>query len=380
MPIVGRVISSFLTTYFFLFIVVLIFVYFIGWRFNWWFSILTSLILILIIQCVYSIGHGQSMVTTVYGGLLSFCPILIALRVRTLPSYQIKTLFKVTSIAVIITVVTTIIGLSTHQGASRILATIASSDDPRLIQFEWLNIGGFSFTYLLLTIYPVIIGFIREIYDKWWLKLLIIWLLGTYYLSAEYMTGLMGFIVISSLWFFPKDMSLKKLFILIVLFLIFFAVFNSLIANVLYDSASSSNSTILQDRFTYMADGLSGVENTSDVGLREDALMASVRVFFNSPLFGNWYKGGSVGGHSYILDFISLYGIVGIILIVKSYKVIFRQFYLKYKNTPSYKYALMSFLTAITLSVVNTGNHWLELTLIVPLFLSMIETIKTKRA
>lgn len=380
MPIVGRVISSFLTTYFFLFIVVLIFVYFIGWRFNWWFSILTSLILILIIQCVYSIGHGQSMVTTVYGGLLSFCPILIALRVRTLPSYQIKTLFKVTSIAVIITVVTTIIGLSTHQGASRILATIASSDDPRLIQFEWLNIGGFSFTYLLLTIYPVIIGFIREIYDKWWLKLLIIWLLGTYYLSAEYMTGLMGFIVISSLWFIPKGMSLKKLLTLILFILLVFVVFNGIIADFLYDSASSSSSHILQERFTYMADGLAGVENTSDARLREDVLMASVHGILNSPILGNWYTGGGIGGHSFILDFISLYGIIGLILIVQSYKLIFRQFYLKYKYTSYFSYAVMAFCTAIFLSIVNTGNHWLELTLIVPLVLSMIETIKTKRA
>lgn len=129
----------------------------------------------------------------------------------------------------------------------------------------------------------------------------------------------------------------------------------------------------------YMADGMSGVKNTSDVGMREDALMASVRGFLNSPIWGNWYKGGGIGGHSYILDFISLYGLVGIILIVKSYKVIFRQFYLKYKNTTYYSYAMMSFVTAIILSIVNTGNHWLELTLFVPLTLRMIDLIKTKK-
>lgn len=379
MPVVGRVISTYLTTYFMLSIVLMILLNFIYWRLNWWSNLLFPLLSILTIQCLYKIGHGQEVTLTIYGGLLSLCPILIGLRMQTMPSRQQKTLFRVMSIAVIITIITTISGLSTHHGAARILATIEDSNDLRLIQFEWLNIGGFSFTYILLTLYPIIIGFIKETCNKLWVKVLIIWLIATYYIEAEYMTGLMGFIVISSLWFMPKRTSVKNLFTLIIFLLIFIVVFKDVIANVMYDSATSSESVILKERFSYMADGLSGVENTSDAKLREDVLMESLNGFLASPVLGNWYKGGGVGGHSYILDFMSLYGLVGLILLVKSYKVIFRQFYLKYKGTSYYSYAIMAFFTAIVLSTVNTGNHWLELTLLIPLALKIIEIVKATR-
>jgi len=379
MPVVGRFISTFLTTYFLLIVALSILYYFFNWRLNRWVSLLSPLILITLINSIYSIRHGAPVTLIVFGDIMSFCPILIALRTQSLPPRQTKTLFKVMAFAVILTALTTISGLSSNQGASRILASIDNSKDLRLIQFEWLNIGGFSFTYILLTLYPLIIGFVKEIYDKLWLKILIIWLLATYYLSAEYMTGLMGFILISSLWLVPRRFPYKRLFAMLGIVLALFIVFQESIADVLYDSAASSKSDILQKRFLYMADGLSGVENTSDVGLREDVLMTSFEGIVRSPIFGNWYKGGGVGGHSCILDFISLYGIVGLVLIVASYRVIFRQFYAQYKYTPYYTYALMTFITAIILSTVNTGNHWLELTLLAPLTMKMISVIKSKR-
>lgn len=378
MPVAGRVISTFLTTYFLLLVVLLLLCYFLKWRSNWWINLLSPLIFIAAIHSFYSISHGQPLIINIYGALLSFCPILIGLRIQSLPSYQTKKLYNISAIAVAITVLTTIYGLSLHQGASRVLATISDSNDPRLVQYEWLNIGGFAFTYILLTIYPIVIGFVRETYNKLWLKIIIIGGLATYYLKAEYMTGLMGFILISSLWFIPRSFSHKRVFFLCGSALLLFLVLKGPIANILYDSAASSNSSVLQDRFRYMADNLAGVENTSDVGLREDALMASFNGFLHSPILGNWYKSEGIGGHSYIMDFMSLYGIIGLILIIKSYKVIFRHFYLQYKETPYYIYALMSFVTAIILSIVNTGNHWFELTLLVPLTLKIIGITQAK--
>lgn len=367
MPFVGRFISTFFTTYLLLGVVLMIVYYFVQWEFSWWSNLLISLILIDVINLLYGVSHGQPMTTALYGELLSFCPVLIGLRILSLPSDQTKTLFKVAAIALIITSLTTIRGLQIFPGASRMLATFQDSNNPLLIQFEWNNIGGFSFTYLLLTIYPIIIGYVREMYNKIWVKILLIWLFATYFISAEYATALTGFVLISSLWFVPKNFSYKKLFTLLGVVLVFFLIFKSILASLLYDFAGAINSNTLQARFLYMADGVSGVENTSSVGLREDLLMTSLKNFLHSPVVGNWTRRGGVGGHSYILDFISLYGIIGLILIIKSYKVIFTTFYVQYKDTPFYSYALMSFITAIILSIVNTGNHWFELTLLVPL-------------
>lgn len=376
MPVVGRFISSYLTTYFMLLVVLAIFYYFTNWRLRWWGNLLTPLIIILLIQFLNN--QGQPIVARAFGVLLTICPILIGLRTDSMPSSQIKILFRVMAVGVLITVVTTISGLTAYPGAARLLATFADSNDPRLIQFEWLNIGGFSFTYILVTLYPIIIGFIRMVYDKLWIKVVIILLFARYFQSAEYTTALMAFILISSLWFIPKGFPTKKLFLWYGFGVILFSIFKDNIANLFYDSALANDSTVFQERFQYVADGLAGVENTSDVGYREKALMTSVQGILRSPILGNWYKTGGIGGHSYILDFISLYGIVGWILIVKSYKVIYRQFYQRYEDTPYFSYALMSFVTAIILSIVNTGNHWLELTLFVPLTLEMITLVKAK--
>lgn len=280
----------------------------------------------------------------------------------------------------VITTVTTIYGLSIHPGAARTMATFMDPNDPLLKQYEWFNIGGFSFTYILLTIYPMIIGYIRETHDKLWVKVVVIWVLGIYYFSAEYMTGLMGFILISSLWFVPKEFQYKRFLTVIALIILFFTLIKGPLASVLYDASASTSSYILRERFLYMADSLSGIENTSDVGSREDVLMASLKGFLYSPIFGNWFIGGGIGGHSYILDFLSLYGLIGVVLLWKSYKTIFRTFIAPYKNRSYYSYAVMSFITALILSTVNTGNHWLELTLLVPLMLRKISCEKSQRA
>lgn len=380
MPIVGRFISSYLTTYSLLVVVLLILLYFSRWRANIWITKLYPLLLIVVINSIYSISHGQSMVNTVYGSMLSFCPVLIGLRLPTINNKQVKTLFIVMAAGLFITTVTSIYGLSTYPGAARIMATIERSDDPMLIQFEWLNIGGFSFTYILLTVYPMIIGYIRQTYDRLWLKILVILVGFTYYLSAEYMTGLMGFVLTSSLWFVPKNFKYKRLLTILGCVLVLFVLTKDSFASVLYNASASTKSEVLSERFLYMADSLAGVKNTSEVGAREAVLETSYEGFIHSPILGNWHKGGGVGGHSYILDFLSLFGIVGLILLWKSYKVIFKSFIAPYENKPYYSYAVMSFVTAIILSTVNTGNHWLELTLLVPLFLKMLSYKKAQRA
>lgn len=378
MPVVGRFISTFFTTYSLLLVVLLIIYYFLRWNFSEWFNKLLPIILVVIINLLYSITHGQSMVNTLYGALLAFCPVLIGLRIKDLPSRQLKRLFTVAGMGLCITAITSIYGLSTHPGAARIMATFENSNDPLLIQFEWLNIGGFAFTYILLTLYPMIIGYVREVHNKLWIKIIVIWILATYYLSAEYMTGLMGFTLLSSLWFVRKEFNYKRVLLVATVILAFFSLIKGPMASLLYDASASTTSSILHERFLYMADSLSGVENTSDVGSREDMLNASLYGFLRSPIFGNWHSGGGIGGHSFILDFLSLYGIIGVILLWKAYKTIFETYIAIYRNKPYYSYAVMSFVTAIILSTVNTGNHWFELTLLVPMSMKMMTIDKSQ--
>ncbi len=372
MPIVGRAISSFLTTYFLLGVVGLIYLYFIKWNINRWIYALFPLLLVTVVNMLWAYTHGDGLVMTVYSTLLGFTPVLLGFRLVALPYYQKKKLFNIVILMLLATAVTSIVGLASDPGAARYLATVSDSNEARNVQLEWKNVGGFSFTYILLTIYPVMICYAKEMSLALWKKIVLIAILLAYYISAEYMTGLMGFVILSALWFMPRKFSDKKLSGILIILLIVFLLLKRPIAMLLYRMASSTSSSTLYERFVYMANSLLGISIESDVGLRGEVLQRSVNGFLEHPLLGNWYLGGRVGGHSYILDFICKYGIIGISMLIWSYKRIYDLFFASFRKSSYFGYAMASFGTAIILSLINTGNHWFELTLIIPLMLSMV--------
>lgn len=376
MPIVGRAISSFLTTYFLLGVVGLIYLYFIKWKINRWIYALFPLLLLTVVNALWTYTHGGGLVLTVYGMLLGFTPVLLAFRLVDLPYYQKKKLFNIVMLALLATAVTSIIGLFSDPGAARYLATVSDANEARNVQLGWKNVGGFSFTYILLTVYPVIICYAKEMNLALWKKLVLVAILLAYYISAEYMTGLIGFVVLSALWLVPKEFSNKKLLGILIFLLFVFFLLKTSIAMLLYRLASTTSSSTLYERFAYMANSLMGVSNESDVGLREKVLMTSLNGFLQHPILGNWIYNEGGGGHSYILDFICKYGIIGVSMLVWSYKRIYDLFFARFRRTAYFGYAMASFGTAIILSTINTGDHWFELTLVIPLILEMIPQAK----
>ncbi len=372
MPIVGRAISSFLTTYFLLGVVGLIYLYFIRWKMNRWICALLPLLLVTVVNALWTYTHGGGLVLTVYGTLIGFTPALLAFRFVDLPHYQKKIMVNIVIFALLATAVTSIVGLASDPGAARYLATVSNADEARNVQLGWKNVGGFSFTYILLTLYPVMICYAKEMNLALWKKLLLTAILLMYYISAEYMTGLTGFVILSSLWFMPKKFSDKKLFGILIFLFVLLLLLKTPIAMLLYRLASTTSSSTLYERFVYIADSLMGVSSESDVGLRGELFQLSINGFLQHPILGNWYSGGRNGGHSYVLDFICKYGIIGISMLIWSYKRIYDLFFARFRNTAYFGYAMAAFGTAIVLSIINTGDHWFELTLIIPLILGVI--------
>lgn len=82
--------------------------------------------------------------------------------------------------------------------------------------------------------------------------------------------------------------------------------------------------------------------------------------------------GGGIGGHSFILDTIGLYGFLGIISLIFMYRKIYRLFFAPFRNKGGYGYVLWLFLQTILLSCVNTGMWLSVLALLAPIILYKI--------
>jgi hypothetical protein len=99
----------------------------------------------------------------------------------------------------------------------------------------------------------------------------------------------------------------------------------------------------------------------------------SFTTFLQHPLFGTFLSGGGgVGGHSYILDILGRYGLLGATLLYFMYRKIYYYFVAPFKDKPGYGFVLWTFLQAILLSVLNPGMWLNVLTLIVPIFVCNI--------
>lgn len=125
------------------------------------------------------------------------------------------------------------------------------------------------------------------------------------------------------------------------------------------------------ERLNSLAGGQAGLEQSESnrIFLYE----RSIRTFFDNPLFGTMLKGGGgVGGHSFILDTIGVYGIFGIALLFFMYRKIYRLFFEPFKNEDGYGYVLWLFLQSILLSCINTGLWLPVLTLFTPVILYKI--------
>ena len=93
---------------------------------------------------------------------------------------------------------------------------------------------------------------------------------------------------------------------------------------------------------------------------RSALYMLSIESFLKNPLFGSLPSGNALtGGHSFILDNLARFGLVGGGLMIFMYRGIWRVFFRPLKGQPGYCLVFWAFVQPILLSSINTGM-WLE--------------------
>jgi hypothetical protein len=292
-----------------------------------------------------------------------------------------KILFYGISAMLIITMITTSVGLVVYEGASRYLAT-ANSSDAEFITYMWQNIGGYDFIYNLVLILPMVIGLYKQKCIKIYILIPILLFTIVMLLRAEYATALVIFVASIVLLFLKKKLSMKFVIIYLLVFILLFSVFKSSIATGLDSLSKTVDSKNLSERFSSMASELRGEDADEDTDLyaREKLYEASWQSFLKSPIGGGFFnKNLRIGGHSFFLDFLATYGILGSLLLFYCYYKIYKVFYEPFKDEDYFGYMIWSFILALFLSAVNTGMWTMSLTLLVPITAWYIKIKKSER-
>ncbi|MBR4761808.1 MAG: hypothetical protein IK086_04155 [Clostridia bacterium] len=372
MPILSVFISAYITTYAYMLLVVSLLAFILLTGGIERLSFIVNLILpaILYIVCTFFI-KTDSLTIWGYKSMLFIMPVIIGYYYIDYKPECLSLFSKALMLALVITAVTTVIGLIRFPEASRILATIATSDDEENIRFSWNNIGGYDFIYTCVLLYPMLIlayklGRInRIVFFAAFLLLL------TLVILSEYTTALLLFLISTILFFAGKRLNESQLLIfgivafwVVLLFWDFFSQFLIWLADLF-------KSDILTERLTALANGITGLENSESN--RIELYRMSLNAFWSSPFFGRIFGSKMLGGgHSFILDSLADYGILGGITIVLTYRNVYRRFFKPYSMFPCYGYVLWAFFQAMILSTVNTGMWLGVLALFIPSLLYLI--------
>jgi hypothetical protein len=285
--------------------------------------------------------------------------------------HQVKFYSRVLCVALIITMITTCIGLILFPMASRILATIDSSSDESAVIYNWYNIGGFDFIYTIVLLYPVLILAYKQKKIN-----LITAVCGTVLIYAtvllsEYTLALLLLMLSTVLFFMKRDLTKRNVWTLLIIGVLLILLLQSILSPLLSFLGELTGSETLSARLSALAGGIAGIEASDDN--RIQLYRASFTTFLQHPLIGTFLSGGGgLGGHSYILDIMGRYGLIGVVLLYFMYRKIYRCFVAPFKDKSGYGFVLWTFLQAILLSVLNPGMWLTVLTLMVPVFVCNI--------
>lgn len=236
-----------------------------------------------------------------------------------LKDYQgLSIVIKFTIISIVITLVTSLFGLSTYPMAARELAGVLARDNMEnlILQYKQIGIGGYGFFASIIFLVPILIS---EIKSKSNLKskrfaFFFILLLCIYGLvQAKYIANILialGVIVIAS----SGSQNFKKSLIIVVIFSIILLLLPlTFYTKTILLFANLSTGTFLHDRLLDLSYfiSISSYTNT-EIGLRADRVPLLLDTFINSPFWG----GGEGNGHLHWLNKLAQFGLVGTIPLI----------------------------------------------------------------
>lgn len=267
-----------------------------------------------------------------------------------------------------VTCVTTYLGCLSYPGAARQMATGMSEEGDLFNMYRQLNIGSFAFVYTLVLLLPIVLYVIRG-RQKFWILFILFGIAAVMaIIEMEYTTALLLMLINFLLFFLPRYFNANdlkdKLWIFVVAGILVWLVLPSILDAIIpYVSSETMSSRLLDLSASLKGDIVQSQDG--DMESRSELFMVSINGFISSPIWGTFTK---AGGHSFLLDTMSKYGLIGLGLLIVMYKRAYTLFIKPYKKQPYFGYVLFAFIMTLVLAVLNPKDNLLVLTFLIPLF------------
>lgn len=314
----------------------------------------------------------------VYGQLQAFLYGWIALYYVSQESVtKARRLLKLAVAFYAITISTTYIGNIVFPQASRLMATFTSNDATYKL-YTLYNIGGFSFVYEVALLVPLLVYFIKSKRLNKVLGTVILVVIGMFFLNVEYTAALVLFLASVSLLFVPR-LTVRKVITIVVVVIILALLLGGVVADLLDGLSDLLPSSTMAARLDYFAKVLRGedVGETEGSGDRMALYSKAINEFIDSKFMGTW---GTTEGseHSFILDSLAKYGIIGIGTLLLTYTVIYKGFVGAHKSKDYYPYLVWMYIMALFLAVLNPKLNQYVFIFMIPLFARVVDYYKAK--
>lgn len=326
-----------------------------------------------------------------FSGLLQkMIPAMMAmLLVRKKYFSSAKIIFGFYILRIIITMITTVIGLQTFPGASRDMGNGEFvANNPLYTVYLSLNIGGFDLAYIIILLIPILCYLFRyssEFKNSKTLKLIVsLLLVFSMYciLQMEYTTALLfSILALTSLFTTEKTNILKYLTFVFMVGIILY-LYKGFLAQGLEYMSTIVESKEIAVRFNDIASSISGqaTSEISDVDARQDSYMRSINAIISNPL-GIWLASSKTGGHSFIFDYIAKYGPIGLMLIIYMLRIVYKAFLKPYSGKQIYPFLVLEYILFIATATMNPHLYLDYMAFVIPLFYYVSNNYKkTKNA
>lgn len=276
---------------------------------------LQSLLIFLFLSATYFVKGSIeiSFFQDIFLGFWFWIPFIMMISLSKIHDLKFhKVLINIVLYSLVISSVTTIIGLIQFPYASRQLAT-GRNDLYSLKFYQSMNIGGYGFIYSLVLFLPILFGDLKFNIINRVLKLTSIILFYICIIVSQYTMAAILSIVLPLLVVILMQKHRTFMVLLTIAISIIVVIFLGFFWTNFIEYLNSKELYFLVNRFDGLYQNLRFGLDYSGLSDRQDLYYLSLFSFLRNPLFGGLINphNNVIGGHSSILDVLGSLGIIG---------------------------------------------------------------------
>lgn len=272
------------------------------------------------------------------------------------------------------TIITTQIGINLYPGICRALTNATEKDNTVMSLAKQYNIGGFSFIYTIVLLIPLGVYLFKNKLFNRILVGCIVAMMVLMVLNAGFTTAILFTALSAILFLLEKSFSIKKLIGIAIVALILILPSMNVVGGLLMNLSDNIENRTVALRLYDLGASFKGEETgkNSDLDGRIEHYSEDINNFIEHPLLGSLTS----TGHSFVLDNISLYGLLGIIFLIIVFSSLYRCYIRPYKFSIAYGYLFVVFILQVGLAVLNPLLYLEVFVIVIPLMLYVFEDIK----